>query len=125
MKIEHDENNDKLNYLPAGDLTDPPKSEPIPIGEHRDEIATDSPPEEPPGYLVLSHGFRALPYILFADSKLSPSWGTLVFIKGIPPACLINFTINPSYEGIFVSLLIHPTVDGSPRKMNIEMIKIN
>jgi len=45
----------------AGERTEPPRSLPIPIGEHLALIAADSPPEDPPGYLVVSHGFYVLP----------------------------------------------------------------
>jgi hypothetical protein len=45
----------------AGILIDPPISDPIPIGEHPDEISDPSPPEEPPQALYKSQGLRARP----------------------------------------------------------------
>lgn len=42
---------------------EPPISVPNPNGEHLEAIKPDSPPELPPGVLVLFQGFYAVPYM--------------------------------------------------------------
>jgi len=98
----------------AGVLTDPPKSVPSPKGDALDPSNAPSPPEDPPGYLVLSHGLRHLPYNLFIVSILIPSYGTFVRTKGIAPAYLSILMISPSSLQIRSFLAKHPKVHANP-----------
>ncbi len=54
----------------AGILIEPPRSAPIPIGEHLEATRAPSPPLEPPGVLLTSHGFLDLPKILLLASQV-------------------------------------------------------
>lgn len=49
--------NPQIPQNAAGILIEPPKSLPIPKGEHLDAIKPPSPPEDPPVALLGSHGF--------------------------------------------------------------------
>ena len=46
-----------------GILIDPPRSDAMPIGEHRELTSPPSPPELPPTVRPSSHGFLARPHI--------------------------------------------------------------
>ena len=66
----------------------PPISDPIPIGEQREDTRPPYPPELPPVALSLFHGLQDLPQTSFIVSKDIPNCGMLLLTKGIIPAFL-------------------------------------
>lgn len=52
----------------AGSLTEPIRSVPIPNGDAQELMSAASPPEEPPGDLLVSYGFLVMPTTVFSVS---------------------------------------------------------
>jgi hypothetical protein len=115
---------DVIPQNPAGILKLPPKSLPIPEGEHLLAMSPASPPELPPVALVLSQGLRALPKIKFTDSSVIAIYGILLLTKGIPPALFISLTANPSLFCNFPILAAHPIVLANPFISKVSLIEI-
>ena len=76
----------KIPQYEAGTLIEPPESLPIPIGESNAAIAAASPPLDPPGVRVRSHGLLVLPNTLLSVSHQSVNSGVFVLPSNMPPA---------------------------------------
>ena len=76
----------KIPQYEAGTLIEPPESLPIPIGDSKPAIAAASPPLDPPGVRVISHGLLVLPNTRLSVSHQSVNSGVFVLPINIPPA---------------------------------------
>src|SRR5262249_56713794 len=92
----------------GGRQSDPPKSEPIPAGEHPEAIAAASPPLEPPAVLVRSHGLFVRPNTAFSLRISMQNSETFVFPSTIAPAALSLETDKASSAGTLCSSNLVP-----------------
>ena len=58
------------------------------------ETKAASPPDDPPGVLVLSFGWQLWPNIGLEQSNESIHWGKFVRQYGIPPSLTSNSTVK-------------------------------
>src|SRR5204863_9369250 len=76
--------------------------------------AAPAPPLDPPALLVVSHGFRVVPYALLYVCDPIPNSGTLVLPIGITPARFSSATSGESVVAMRYLKIGDPDVHGKP-----------
>ena len=104
-----------------GKRSEPPRSEPTPSGVIPAASAAASPPLEPPGVRVGSHGLRVRPRSALSVSQRRPRSGAFVRARGMAPAARRFATAGASSGGTASAIATTPCVVGDPARSIVSL----